>query len=159
MVKTIAMLNDFDRGDIIFNGKSLKNISFSEKKEIRNDIILIMQNQKSCLNPHKNIKWHFDLIVRNFNKQINYDMFFDFNLDMQILDKYPSQISGGQAQIIGLLRGLMVNPKLLILDEIDAGLDASALNKCVQVLKSYNNSIIFISHQDIDVFFDKTYSL
>ncbi|MCW1376741.1 ATP-binding cassette domain-containing protein, partial [Campylobacter jejuni] len=62
----------------------------------------------------------------NFNLQKNDDLileFFDFfSLKKQILEK-PYELSGGEATRVGLIRALVLNPKLLILDEITSALD------------------------------------
>lgn len=146
LVKIIAMLDDFNDGDIIFNQKSLKNLTYNEKREIRKDLILIMQNQKSALNPFKNIKWHFDMVCKNYNVRFNDELFYDFFSDDKILYQYPSELSGGEAQIIGLLRAFFVKPKLLILDEVEAGLDKNAIKKFIKHCQAYENSMILISH-------------
>lgn len=146
LVKTIAMLENYDNGEIIFQNKLLKNLKFSEKQSLRNDLILIMQNQKSALNPYKNIKWHFEMLTKNYNVELDEKMLDDFYLDKSILNLYPHELSGGQAQIIGFLRGLLVNPKLLILDEADAGLSKDALKVFIKYCQNYQNSMILISH-------------
>lgn len=150
LVKTIAMLNDFDDGDIIFQSQSLKGLDFEQKRKLRDEIILVMQNQKSALNPYKNIKWHFDMIEKNYQKTFDINMLEKFYLAKNILNRYPHELSGGQAQAVGFLRAMMVCPKLLIVDEVDAGLDKLVLDRYIKTLQEYENSVILISH-DSDI--------
>lgn len=146
LVKTIAMLENYDSGEIIFDNTSLTNLSFNQKQELRNNLILIMQNQKSALNPYKNIKWHFDMIEKNYGIKLDIKLLNDFYLDEKILEQFPYELSGGQAQIIGFLRGFIIKPKLLILDEADAGLSKGVIDKFIKYCKDYENSLILISH-------------
>mgnify|MGYP006299058297 CR=1 FL=1 len=70
------------------------------------------------------------------------------------LDRYPSELSGGEKQRLCIARALTLKPKILICDEAVAALDASTKKDILEMLKSlreqFGLSIIFISH-DIDV--------
>ena len=78
-------------------------------------------------------------------------MFEDFELEFSLTKLKPKELSTGQAQRIGLIRALLLRPKLLILDEITAPLDLSASGKILSHLlaiqKKQNISYIFISHE------------
>jgi oligopeptide transport system ATP-binding protein len=74
----------------------------------------------------------------------------DLGLGPQILDRYPHQISGGQARRVALVRVLAVKPQLLIADEPTAGLDLSVqgdlLNLLAGMKQRFGLSYLFISH-------------
>ena len=97
------------------------------------------------------------LCVGQHNFGLNFDLneakrlFEDFELEFSLTKLKPKELSTGQAQRIGLIRALLLLPKLLILDEITAPLDLSASGKILSHLlaiqKKQNISYIFISHE------------
>jgi oligopeptide/dipeptide ABC transporter ATP-binding protein len=67
-----------------------------------------------------------------------------------LVDRYPHELSGGQARRVGVARALALNPKLVIADEPTAGLDVSVqgeiLNLMNDLKKSANLSYLMITH-------------
>lgn len=75
-------------------------------------------------------------------------------LSSDVMDKYPSELSGGQCQRVDIARALLLNPKVMILDEAVASLDVSVESQILNLLRAlqdeFGTSYIFISH-DIGV--------
>jgi oligopeptide/dipeptide ABC transporter ATP-binding protein len=71
-------------------------------------------------------------------------------LPADLLNSYPSQLSGGQARRVGLARALVSHPDLLVADEPTSGLDASAAASAAGLLAELRDSrdlaIMLISH-------------
>ena len=67
-----------------------------------------------------------------------------------LLDRYPHQVSGGQARRVSIARALVLEPRLIVADEPTAGLDASIqgelLNLLQQVRLLYGPSLLVVSH-------------
>jgi len=76
-------------------------------------------------------------------------------LSEEILPLNPFQLSGGEKRRVAIASVLMMNPKLLILDEPTAGLDPASQVALLNLLKAWqqqgNHTILFVSHQMDDV--------
>lgn len=153
--KIIAMLEKASSGEVFFEEKPILNLKFKEQRRLRKEISYVFQEQKLALNPYKKV---LDLLcVGSENFGLKFDLneakrfFEDFELDFSLTKLKPKELSTGQAQRIGLIRALLLRPKLLILDEITAPLDLSASGKILSHLlaiqKKQDLSYIFISHE------------
>lgn len=71
-----------------------------------------------------------------------------FNVDT-IIRKNGENLSGGQKQIISILRALVVDSDIIILDEPFNHLDKETKDKLINFLEKYKNTIIIVSHQNI----------
>lgn len=76
-------------------------------------------------------------------------------LTKDILPSVPFQLSGGEKRRVAIASVLMMDPKLLILDEPTAGLDPLSRTALLKLLKEWqkqgNRTVLFISHQMNDV--------
>jgi len=74
----------------------------------------------------------------------------DVGLDDPLLDRYPHELSGGQAQRVAIARALLLEPDLLICDEAVAALDGRVRNAVLGLLQSAQArsglAMLFISH-------------
>jgi putative ABC transport system ATP-binding protein len=92
------------------------------------------------------------LLVSKNHKEINRKSKALLNLvglDEVIWNKFPSQLSGGEAQRAAIVRALINNPKVIFADEPTGSLNSSAGTASLNVLTDFNNkgqSIIMVTH-------------
>jgi len=73
----------------------------------------------------------------------------DFSLPSDTIEKDVNSLSGGERQRLAIIMGILLDRDILILDEITTGLDLELKKKIVDILLSYDKTILIISHDDI----------
>ena len=147
LAKLISFSEPKSGGKIYINDEEITG-----KNELKKDIRYILQNQKQALNPALKVKTAIahvrSYLKLSFSQNELKELLINLNLKEEILEKYPSQLSGGEATRIGILLALLSKPKILICDEITSGLDNETKQKIINLLLSLDEkiSIIFITH-------------
>lgn len=122
---------------------------------------MVFQDPYSSLNPAKKVKWIIEEPLKNntsLTKGEREDLVIKtmklVGLTEKYLNRYASQLSGGQRQRVAIATALILNPKLIILDEAVSSLDATVQLQILKLLKTLKEelelSYLFISH-DLNV--------
>ena len=158
--KLLLLLLTPDSGEIIYKEKNIFNYTKNEVLNFRKDVQMVLQDPYLSLNPKKTILWHLNqpLDVLNFPKEKRMEKILSMielvGLSPDYLEKYPNQLSGGQKQRVLILSALLIEPKIIVLDEsvsaLDISVQAQILNLLVELQKKLKLTYIFISH-DINV--------
>ncbi|WP_298035692.1 ATP-binding cassette domain-containing protein [uncultured Campylobacter sp.] len=147
LAKLISFSEPKSGGKIYINSEEI-----TDKNELKKDIRYILQNQKQALNPALKVKTAIahvrSYLKLSFSENELKELLVNLNLKDETLEKFPSQLSGGEATRVGILLALLSKPKILICDEITSGLDNETKQKIINLLLSLDDkiSIIFITH-------------
>ena len=143
-------------GKIIFDGKSFLEISDSEfdKKHRWKDITMVFQGAMNSLDPVFTVKEQFVEILSehdfkdNSEKTIR-ESLSSVNLEDNILQKYPHELSGGMKQRVIIAMALLLKPKFVIADEPTTALDVLIQAQIINLfkrLKKDGMTLMLISH-------------
>lgn len=146
LLRCIAGLNESNGGKIIMNGKDINNTPPKDR-----EIGMVFQNY--ALFPNMTVKENvaFGLKIK---KQNNIEEKVKKYLSMVDLDEredyYPHELSGGQKQRVALARTLIMEPKIILLDEplsaLDAKIRKNLRRKISEIQKKLGITTIFVTH-------------
>ncbi|MFL2888314.1 MAG: iron ABC transporter [Candidatus Pelagibacter sp. TMED203] len=156
ILRTIAGLQKLSSGEIFLKNKLISSNKIHTEPEKRN---IALSFQDNSLFPNYKV---IDNI--NFGRKRSNGNGFNYKADdiikllhiEAILEKFPHQISAGEAQRVSLARSLMSKPDLLLLDEPFSNIDQS-LKEEIQVsvkklLKKINLTTIIVTHDSYEAF-------
>ncbi|MFJ7405832.1 MULTISPECIES: ABC transporter ATP-binding protein [unclassified Lysinibacillus] len=150
LAKVIMQLESPDKGTLNFQNQQ---ITKNNRKSFYEKCQIIFQNASNALNPMWTVK---ELLKEPLQHQkfltdtYLQTMLEKVKLSNDILQSLPSELSGGEKQRVNLLRSLLVEPKLIVCDEIVSSLDRLIQREIIDLLitlnKERNMAILFISH-------------
>ena len=137
-IKAVLGLIKYE-GEILLNGKFL---------DVRKGFQVVFQNPFNSFDPKRSIRFSISEIIRLNNTNYKLDELAEkVGVNPEFMDKYPSELSGGELQRLSIARALAGNPEVFILDEPTSALDVENQKKILDILKEIKDvTIIFISH-------------
>jgi peptide/nickel transport system ATP-binding protein len=144
-------------GDIRFEGASLAASALDRPRQVLRRVQYVFQNPYTSLNPRKTVgqivaqplEQYLRLGYRERSQRAARAL-ADVSLGADFLSRYPDQLSGGERQRVAIARALVVEPDLLICDEVTSALDVSVQAVIVELLRrlqaEHRIAMIFITH-------------
>ena len=157
ILRTIAGLEKINNGSITLNGNLISSQKINIEPEDRN---ISLAFQDNSLFPHytvENILLGAERNKGKKDKKISLKDIVDLLDIFHILNKYPHQISAGEAQRASLARSLITQPDLLLLDEPLSNVDQSFKEEIQVRLKKILNKLkittIIVTHDSYEAFY------
>ncbi len=155
LLNVIGMLDGFQEGEYNFLNKSVHAMKEKNRSKLYKEYIgFVFQAYHLIdeLTVYENIET--PLLYKNVKsaerKALVADMLDRFNI-VGKKDLFPSQLSGGQQQLVGIARALIAKPKLILADEPTGNLNSKQSEEIMQLFKELNKegvTIIQATHSE-----------
>lgn len=148
LLRILSRLDRQDDGMIEYRGVPYNQV---DPREWRTHICYVAQ-QAIMLegSVEDNLKLYSTLHQKTYNKEQAYHLLERLGLSGLDLTQDAKSLSGGEKQRISLVRSLLMNPEVLLLDEITASLDLGSKQKVEQLLmewqESHHTALIWVTH-------------
>jgi oligopeptide transport system ATP-binding protein len=145
-------------GSVRYQGTELLQARGKALRAIREHLQIIFQDPLGSLDPRMDVGELVAEPLREFRAALGpvarrdqvASMLGRVGLGSELLPRYPHQLSGGQAQRVGIARALILGPQLLICDEPVAALDMSIRSQVANLLRDMRDelglALLFIAH-------------
>ena len=157
LARVLTLIESPTSGTLEIEGNEIALVGGKPPDELRRHVQIVFQNPYGSLNPRKTVATMLEEPLK-LNTELDLaerraaavDMIAKVGLRPEHADRYPHMFSGGQRQRIAIARALMLNPKILILDEpvsaLDLSIRAQILNLLSDLQDEFGLAYIFISH-------------
>lgn len=151
LLKSINRMIDIDSGEIrVFN----QPIESYKVEELRRKIGYCIQGVG--LFPHLSVKENIAIVLRvlkwkeeDIDQRVN-ELLSMTELPLSYINKRPHELSGGEAQRVGVCRALATNPSILLMDEPFGALDPLTREKVQlafkEIQKKLHKTVVFVTH-------------
>ncbi len=157
LARCIAGLHPFSGGEVSLNEEPLPPELRRRTRETLRRVQYVFQNPYASLNPRRTIGQSIGQALTDFQntspaevKSRVADVLDAVALGERYAERFPGQLSGGERQRAAVARALVVNPDVLVCDEVTSALDVSVQAVIIELLRSLQQerelALLFITH-------------
>lgn len=157
LARILTFIDEPTSGDLLIDGQKVDLRPGHLTADMRQKVQIVFQNPYGSLNPRQKIGDVLGepLLINTKmsdaeRRERATEMLVKVGLGPEHYNRYPHMFSGGQRQRIAIARALMLNPKLLVLDEpvsaLDLSVQAQVLNLLADLQEEFGLTYVFISH-------------
>jgi ABC-type lipoprotein export system ATPase subunit len=156
LLNVIGMLDGFNEGNYLFMGKQVNELKEKQRTQLYKDHIgFVFQAYHLIdeLTVYENIETPllYQDMKASDRKAVVSDMLDKFNI-VGKKDLFPTQLSGGQQQLVGIARALIAKPKLILADEPTGNLNSRQGEEIMELFSKINKeegvTIIQVTHSE-----------
>ncbi len=155
LAKTVLGLVQPADGQIVFDGEDITHVGRAGRRRLSARMQMVFQDVYTSLSPRLRVSYlltepcRIQGVPPEGRSNVG-ELLAMVGLSRELADKYPHELSGGQARRIGIARALSLHPELLIADEPTSGLDASVAANILNLMKTLADQLgltyIVITH-------------
>ncbi|MDR2703914.1 MAG: ATP-binding cassette domain-containing protein [Cellulomonadaceae bacterium] len=142
-------------GQILYRGQNVEVLGQQKRRKTKRELQMVFQDPGASLDPRMSVSKIVaeGLLIagnrRDLSNRVN-EALKSVGLDPALGNRFPHELSGGQRQRVGIARALIMEPKLLVLDEpisaLDVSIAAQVINLLVELKETHGLTYVFIAH-------------
>ena len=158
LARTVLNLIPATAGAVTILGRDITRAQGEDLRKARKDLQIVFQDPLASLDPRMTVGNSIAEPLQVHRPELDHaalealarEMMAEVELDPNLINRYPHELSGGQNQRVGIARAMILKPALVICDEAVSALDVSVRAQIIDLLiglqKRLGMAMMFISH-------------